>query len=296
MRPERPAASTKNGQQGRIRKGTASAKNTVPQQRKKSMSTEIIPFEFESQNIRVVNIDDEPNFVLADICRALDLTNPSKVASQLPDALTKSYPIVDSLGRTQSATIVSEPGLYRVIMRSNSPKAEPIIEWVTAVVLPQIRKTGSYSVAKPLSLAEQMAQGLIAAQTLLIEAQNKVLELTPMAEAFQTFVSEVGDHSVREIIKIMARDHGIEMPERKFYEWLAAKGLAYKQGFWQPKAEMAARKFMALKPQKPYFDAKQNEFMPSNPQLRITRAGLMYVVNRLRKEIGAVEDGLESAA
>lgn len=69
-------------------------------------------------------------FNLNDICNALELSNPSMIKSRLEDDLSQTYPILDSLGRTQNATFVNESGLYEVIIRSDSPKAKPFRKWV----------------------------------------------------------------------------------------------------------------------------------------------------------------------
>ena len=83
-------------------------------------------------------------FNLNDICNALELSNPSMIKSRLEDDLSQTYPILDSLGRTQNATFVNESGLYEVIIRSDSPKAKPFRKWVCSEVLPSIHKYGVY--------------------------------------------------------------------------------------------------------------------------------------------------------
>lgn len=106
----------------------------------------------------------EPLFCLVDLCSALKLTNNRKVKSQLDDDVTLSYPIIDSLGRNQDATFVTESGMYTVILRSDSPLAKPMQKWVTSEVLPAIRKTGGYIAAKPEETAEEiMARALLVA-------------------------------------------------------------------------------------------------------------------------------------
>lgn len=95
-------------------------------------------------NVRTVMKDGEPWFVLKDVCEALDITNPSVVAARLdPDERAKF-----NLGRQGKATIISESGLYNVILRSDKKEAEPFRRWVTHEVLPTIRKTGEYKMAE----------------------------------------------------------------------------------------------------------------------------------------------------
>lgn len=92
----------------------------------------------------MVDENQKPWFATSDLGKMLGLTNINKNIAELPDGVTNSYPIVDSLGRTQNATFVSEAGLYRLIFKSRKPEAEAFVAWVTEEVLPQIRKTGCY--------------------------------------------------------------------------------------------------------------------------------------------------------
>jgi prophage antirepressor-like protein len=107
----------------------------------------------------------DPLFCLADLCKSLNLTTPKRVKDRLDDDMSSTHPIVDELGRAQQATFVTEPGMYTVILRSDSPKAKPMQKWVTSEVLPALRKTGGYMVARADETPEQiMARALIVAQ------------------------------------------------------------------------------------------------------------------------------------
>lgn len=95
--------------------------------------TALTPFQFHGNDVRtIVGADGEPRFVLADVCRVLGLTSPHKVADRIPEDARSLAPVIDSMGRTQQATLITEAGLYRVVMRSDSPQAEPFITWVTS--------------------------------------------------------------------------------------------------------------------------------------------------------------------
>ncbi len=105
-------------------------------------------FDFEDNAVRVVDIDGEPWFVAADVCRVLDLSNPSKACADLDDdeaALTSSYSrSSNGTEQKRDMLIISESGLYNLIFRSRKPEAKKFRKWVTAEVLPSIRKTGMY--------------------------------------------------------------------------------------------------------------------------------------------------------
>ena len=110
----------------------------------------------EFGKIRVKGDSENPLFCLKDICEILEIQNVSDIANAIKrefgDGVDLTYPIIDSLGREQKATFISEPLLYFVLMRSDKPKAKPEWLWVTKEVLPAIRKTGAYEIQKQETL------------------------------------------------------------------------------------------------------------------------------------------------
>ena len=117
----------------------------------------IIPFQFESNQVRVVvDEHDMPWFNANDICDALGYVNPRKSLSDHVDEddVTKRDTI-DSLGRTQQVNHVNESGLYALIFGSAKPEAKVFKRWVTSEVLPAIRKTGGYQAPKVSPFPEE---------------------------------------------------------------------------------------------------------------------------------------------
>lgn len=92
--------------------------------------------------IRTAGTGDEPLFCLADVCRVLELRTDA-VRTRLKNAPI-SIGVIDSMGREQIAMFINEQNLYRVIMRSDKPQAEPFQDWVCGEVLPSIRRHGAY--------------------------------------------------------------------------------------------------------------------------------------------------------
>lgn len=108
----------------------------------------VIPFDFETNAVRVVMIADAPWFVAADVCRVLEHSNSRMALKRLDDdekGVTKVY----TLGGEQEMNIISESGLYALIVTSNIPSAKRFRKWVTAEVLPAIRRDGRYAMAAP---------------------------------------------------------------------------------------------------------------------------------------------------
>jgi prophage antirepressor-like protein len=117
---------------------------------------EVQIFNYESKEVRTVFKDGEPWWALKDVCDVLGITNSRMVAERLDDD-EKGVSQTDTLGGTQELTIISESGLYDVIIRSDKPAAKPFRRWITREVLPSIRRTGSY--VSPSSLPRRADWG-----------------------------------------------------------------------------------------------------------------------------------------
>lgn len=95
----------------------------------------------EFGEIRTITKDNEPMFCLMDICKALDMKNPTMVASRLEDDEVTKFDLGSKRGETN---FVTESGLYAVILRSDKPNAKKFRKWVTGEVLPSIRENGLF--------------------------------------------------------------------------------------------------------------------------------------------------------
>lgn len=135
----------------------------------------------------ITDENNEPWFCLADVCKAVELTNPSSVKArldaddtQLVDLHALKYN--EGMVGNSMATFVNESALYDVLLCSNSSKVKPFRKWVTKEVLPSIRKTGSYSLqnripqtfAEALRLAADLQEENERQQALLLEQAPKV--------------------------------------------------------------------------------------------------------------------------
>ena len=112
----------------------------------------------EFGKVRTVLIENEVWFVLIDICKILELSNPSSVIKRLDEDEVAKFDLGSLSGITN---IINESGLYKVIFRSDKPQANQFTKWVTHDVLPSLRKTGIYSInqtPKELELKEKEIQ------------------------------------------------------------------------------------------------------------------------------------------
>jgi prophage antirepressor-like protein len=110
--------------------------------------SEVMTFQFSEskQPVRNLLIETKPWFVAKDVCDVLALSNHKVAIKALDeDEVRKTY-LTDSLGRNQETSIISESGLYALILRSNKPYAKTFRKWITSEVIPQLLKKGYYGV------------------------------------------------------------------------------------------------------------------------------------------------------
>ena len=166
-------------------------------------------FNYKSSQVRTVEINNEPWFVLKDVSAVLDLGSAHKVSERLDEDERNQIPLTDSLGRKQETTIINESGLYNVILRSDKPEAKPFRKWVTSEVLPSIRKTGSYALPKDYptalrALADAEEQKL----RLLAENQQQaqvIADFEPIRQYVDTILESKGTMATSQI----AADYGL---------------------------------------------------------------------------------------
>lgn len=103
----------------------------------------VIPFNFGKQQVRTLLINDQPWFVATDVCESLAIVNTARALSRL-DEDERGIHSMNTLGGAQNLSVVNESGLYSLILTSRKAEAKIFKKWVTAEVLPTIRKHGRY--------------------------------------------------------------------------------------------------------------------------------------------------------
>lgn len=207
---------------------------------------EIQVFTYQHREVRTVELNGEPWFVLKDVCEVLGIGTPAKVAERL-DEDEKGMSQIHTPGGLQNVSIISESGLYNVILRSDKPEAKPFRKWVTGTVLPSIRRHGAYMTPETLQAAIlspdtmiQICQQLKAEQdkNATLTAANSQLTvekqiLAPKAEYFDELV----DRNLLTSFRETAKQLGIG--EKLFVSFLLEKKYLYrdKKGKLMPYAE-----------------------------------------------------------
>lgn len=154
----------------------------------------------EFGEIRTITKDDEPMFCLIDICKALEIKNATDVAKRLDeDERTRL-----NLGRQGETNFITESGLYAVILRSDKPNAKKFRKWVTAEVLPQIRKTGGYSMPKTTGGQIQLlAQGYTELEQAVNSIKEDMTELKDNTPLYGCEIDEVKQHVNRKGVIVL---------------------------------------------------------------------------------------------
>ncbi|WP_405012294.1 Bro-N domain-containing protein [Kitasatospora sp. NBC_01539] len=104
-------------------------------------------FDFHGREVRVITRDGEPWWVAADVCAVLEIANPRDALRKVLDDDERGVATVYTPGGDQQVSVINEPGLYSLVLRSRKPQAKAFKRWVTHEVIPRIRRTGRYAVA-----------------------------------------------------------------------------------------------------------------------------------------------------
>ena len=175
--------------------------------------------------IRVTDQNGEPWFVAADVCRALDIGNPTQAIARLD---SDESTLISNEGREMN--IISEPGLYALVLGSRKPEAKAFKRWVTHEVIPSIRRTGGYIAgAESMTPEELMAKALTVAQKTLADREARLSVLTVENQIMQPkaeYFDELVDRNLLTNFRETAKQLGV--PPKKFVQFLLDKKYVYR--------------------------------------------------------------------
>lgn len=153
----------------------------------------------EFGEIRMVTIDNEPMFCLADVCKALDLEQVSRVKSRLKEDGVTTSKVIDRLGREQEATFINESNLYKTIFQSRKESAERFTEWVTSEVLPSIRRSGQYQMP---NLSKEM-QAIVLLDSRTVKMEQRIDKLEFDIPLYGSEADELSNHVKRKGVAVL---------------------------------------------------------------------------------------------
>lgn len=202
------------------------------------MSNEIQRFDFKGESLRALtNMAGEPWFVAKDACDVLELSNVGQALARLDDDEKSSITLKDGTPGNPNRAIVSESGLYALVLASRKPEAHEFKRWVTHEVLPQIRKTGGYIPTTDadddmtiLAKAVMIGQRTMEEQKRRIAAQEShIKELEPKARFADAVAASDGTCLIGELAK-MLRQNGLSIGQNRLFEILRQDGYLGKTG------------------------------------------------------------------
>lgn len=231
--------------------------------------------------IRTVTVDDEPMFCLADVCKALELSNSRVVSTRLDDDERRKL----ELPRQGETWFITESGLYAVILRSDKPNAKKFRKWVTSEVLPSIRKNGGYIDGQEhLSDEELMAKALVVANNKIAERDRIIQRMKPkevFADAVATSKTSI---LVGDLAKLICQN-GYQIGQKRLFEWLRSNGYLIKSG---SSRNMPQQRYV----EQGLFEVKESNFQNPDGSVRITRTtkvsgkGQIYFINKFKQMEG----------
>jgi prophage antirepressor-like protein len=237
------------------------------------------------QDIRIIRIEGEPWFIAADVAAVLDLGNVHSSIALLDDD-EKGLHTMETVRGPQSLVVVSEPGLYSLILRSRKPEAKAFKRWLVHEVLPAIRRTGIYGAAAAPAFSDALAaltprdfaRMILAESDRADGAERHAAAFEAAAGAWNALGDATGDFSLKEAALILTRDHGIEIGQNRLMKSLARLGMIDDRGrpYARHNAHLVARPLTWTHP--------SGEPRLSY-QIRVTILGLEYLRRRLGPEV-----------
>lgn len=216
--------------------------------------------------------DNNPWFAATDIATVLGIKNPSEALTRLT-AEQRCLILTETSGGKRRLAMVSEAGLYALVLRSRKTVAQEFKQWVTSVVLPAIRKDGAYVMGEEEVATGEMTEDelIFKAFTALKAKSERLIEelkaVQPAVEFHESYISSAGTQTLTEVAK------GLGIPSKMFFDFLQHDGVLYRRGKRTPLLPKS------LHAKRGYFEVKQDVSNSgfSKPQTRVTPAGFVWL-------------------
>jgi prophage antirepressor-like protein len=216
--------------------------------------------------VRAIEQNNEPWFVAVDVCNNIGLTNPTESVKVLDDDERSTLRISEG---GPEVNIISEAGLYSLILRSNKPEAKNFKRWITHEVIPSIRKLGAY-IAGPGHIDSKFLFQ-IAAQ--LEEKEKQIALMVPKAQSYDVLMDAVGCLTMNEAAKILDIK-GIG--QNNFFKILSLERIIYKKGdIYLPMQEFKSHFIVKQNP------IKRGDTIVERSQLFLSTQGLDWLAHKL---------------
>lgn len=241
----------------------------------------------EFGSVRTVCIDGEPWLVGKDVALILKYTNPQKAIRDHVDPEDRTVNESFTVNGTM-ATLINESGFYSLVLSSKLPTAKKFKRWVTAEVLPTIRKTGGYVanedvfVETYLPFADEPIKQLFKIQCRVINQLNERIRKDEPKVRFADHVSDSTNLiDVNKMAKLCA-DHGIRIGRNRLFAWMRSRGIL--MGGNIPYQEYIENGYFRVKESVYETNGQKRTYQ----QTFVTGKGQQYILSRLMREYGGV--------
>lgn len=254
------------------------------------MNNSIQRFDFKGAALRTLTDENgEPWFVAKDVCDVLELSNVGQALARLDDDEKSSITLNDGTLGNPNRAIVSESGLYALVLASRKPEAHEFKRWVTHEVLPQIRKTGGYI---PTTDADDdmtiLAKAVMIGQRTMEQQQRKIAaqqtridELQPKASMWDNFVDIPDVLSAGNSAKLLS-NLGRPIGRKTLFSWLEHNGWVFREnGHWSARQNRIDAGHLVMVPPKTHGTHRDGTTFSFAPTVKITRKGLGLIARRM---------------
>lgn len=193
------------------------------------MNNALEVFSYKNQQVRTVEQDGQVWFVAKDVCDILGIKNVNDTVRKELDDDEKGIEKIYTPGGNQDMTVVTEPGLYKLIFRSKKPEAKEFTRWVTHELLPQVRQHGMYLSGKALEAFQRNPQLFNKMVECYEESQKKIAELEKKIEDSQSYTTLAkvvlglpGSITFQEAANFLAQ-HGFKTGQNRLYKMCREK-------------------------------------------------------------------------
>lgn len=242
-------------------------------------------FDFNGAQVRTIENNGQPWFVLKDICAVLEIDQVAGIKRRLSEEVISNHPL-QTAGGLQQTTFINEDGLYDVILESRKPEAKAFRKWITSEVLPTIRKHGAYMTPETLEKTLSDPDFIITLAQRLKQANEEKAKLASLIEADKPkviFADSVAASKTSILIGDLAKilkQNGVETGQKRLFAQLREEGyLIKRQG---ADYNMPTQRSMEMG----LFEIKETSISHSDGLISISRTtkvtgkGQIYFINR----------------
>ncbi|RYN04965.1 phage antirepressor [Bifidobacterium animalis] len=246
------------------------------------MNTDITTHDFHGNGVRIHADGDTVEYCARDIATTLGYKDTINAIKQHCRGVVNRHPIVDSLGRTQEATFITEGDVYRLIVSSQLPAAMEFEHWLFDEVVPSIRKHGGYLAGQEhMSPEEMVAASMRYLESKIAEQKQQLEEQKPKVLFAEAVTTSKNSILIGELAKILKQNGAHGMGQNRLFERLRQEGYLCRQHGENWNLPTQRSMDMGL------FEIKKNTIMQPDGTTRVTRTvkvtgkGQQYFINKI---------------